>query len=80
MERRREGRTNQNVLTSSLRLVLEVEPDEMLGESTISALVDLVENEVEEIESGDEGGREIWKADEHETRRGQRNAKRSDEK
>lgn len=59
----RGGGTNEDVLASGLHLVLQVESDEMLGETTISTLIDLVEDEVEEIESGDEGGREIWEGE-----------------
>lgn len=54
-------KTNKNVLASSLRIVLEVEADKVIGEAPVKALVDLVEDEVEEVETRDESRGEVWK-------------------
>lgn len=52
--------TYEDVLSSGLWLVLEVEADEMLGESSIAPLVNLVEHEVQQIESRDQSRRQVW--------------------
>ena len=52
-------RTHENVLTAGIRLVLEVQADQMLCEPSIVLLIDLVENEVKKVESGDQGRRKV---------------------
>ena len=51
--------THENVVAPGVGTVLEVEPDEMLGQPPIVHLVHLVKHEVEQIESRDQGRREI---------------------
>lgn len=46
--------TYQNILAPCFGVVLDVETDEVLGESTVEGLVHFVEDEVEEVEAGDE--------------------------
>ena len=54
-----ESRTNENVDSSSIGSVLQVESNKMTSESSIVDLVNLVQNEIEQIESRDERRREI---------------------
>ena len=63
-----ESRTHQNILATCFGVVLDVERDEVLGESTVEGLVHFVEDEVEEVEAGDERRREVdvarhWEVD-----------------
>lgn len=39
--------------------IFEIETNEMLSEPSVKSFVHLVENEIEEIESGNEGWREV---------------------
>ena len=51
--------TYQNVFAACFGVVLDVEVDEVLGEFTVEGLVHFVEDEVEEVEAGDERRREV---------------------
>ena len=46
--------TYQDVLAARMGVVFDVESDEVLCESAVEGLVDLVEDEVEEVEAGNE--------------------------
>jgi len=46
--------TYQDVLAARMGVVFDVESDEVLGESAVEGLVDLVEDEVEEVEARNE--------------------------
>jgi hypothetical protein len=48
-----------NIVTSCIGPIFEVKRDEMLGKTTITHLVDLVQNKVEKIESRDQRRGEI---------------------
>ena len=47
-------RTYQDIFAPRVGVIFDVECDEMLGEPTVESLVDLVEDEIEEIEAGNE--------------------------
>lgn len=51
--------THDDVVTGGVGSVLEVQPDEVLGQSPIAHLVNLVEDEVEQVESRDQSGRQV---------------------
>lgn len=51
--------THKNVKRSTFGLVLKVQSDQMLGKPSVHALVDLVQHEVQEIESRDQRRREV---------------------
>jgi hypothetical protein len=51
--------TYQDVLAAGFGVVFDVERDEVLGEFPVEGLVHFVEDEVEEVEAGDERRREI---------------------
>ena len=51
--------TYQDILAASFGVVFDVERDEVLGEFPVERLVHFVEDEVEEVEAGDERRREI---------------------
>lgn len=45
------GRTYNDIVTGRLWLVLKIKPDEMFRQSSITHLVNLVQDEIQEIES-----------------------------
>ena len=47
-------RTHQDIFAPRVGVVFDVESDEVLGESTVQGLVHFVEDEVEEVEAGNE--------------------------
>jgi hypothetical protein len=47
-------RTYQDIFTTCFGIVFDVEPDEVLGQFAIECFVHFVEDEVEEVEAGDE--------------------------
>ena len=51
--------TYQDILAAGFGVVFDVERDEVLGEFPVEGLVHFVEDEVEEVEAGDERRREI---------------------
>jgi len=46
-------------MSGSIRSVFEVETDEMFGQTPVAQLIDLVEDQVQEIKSRDQGRGEI---------------------
>jgi hypothetical protein len=53
------GCTYQDVFAACFGVVFDVEPDEVLRQFTVEGLVHFVEDEVEEVEAGDERRWEI---------------------
>ena len=51
--------TYQDVLSTRLRIVLQVQAHKMLGKPAVKLFVDIVENQIEQVETRNEGWREI---------------------
>lgn len=50
---------HHDIGTGSLRLVLEVQADQVLREHAVALIVDLVEDEVQQVETRDQGRRQV---------------------
>ena len=51
--------TYNDIMSGSIGSVFEVETDEMFGQTPVAQLIDLVEDQVQEIKSRDQGRGEI---------------------
>lgn len=49
----------QDVGAARLWSIFEVQADEMLGQPSVVGLIRLVQDQVQEVETGDEGGRQV---------------------